>query len=65
MKNTTLSVLALLGGMVLGSAVALAFTPKTGEEMRGMVRDFLGDEMKKWHESCRQAKAACESEAKG
>ncbi|MBO7220895.1 MAG: YtxH domain-containing protein [Alistipes sp.] len=65
MKNTTLSVLALLGGMVLGSAVALAFAPKTGEEMRGMVRDFLGDEMNKWHEACRQAKAACESESKG
>ena len=43
MKNTTLCIFSVLGGMVLGSAVALALAPKTGQEMRGFVRDFLND----------------------
>ena len=48
MKQTTLCVLSLLGGVAIGSAVALAFAPKTGTEMRGMVRDFLNEEINKW-----------------
>lgn len=37
--------------MVLGSALALAFTPKTGAEMRKAVQDFVNDEIARW-QSC-------------
>lgn len=60
MKNTTLCLASMLGGMVLGSALALAFTPKTGEEMRSFVRDFLSDEFAKWHHACKEGACECE-----
>ena len=55
MKNTTLCIFSVLGGMVLGSAVALALAPKTGNEVRTIVRDFLIDEFSKWHAACKDA----------
>lgn len=33
-KNTGSIIAALLGGAILGAAVALAFAPKSGEELR-------------------------------
>ena len=42
----------------------MAFTPKTGEEMRGFVRDFLNDEVDKWREAYKGAVSACECEKK-
>ena len=50
--------------MVLGSAVALALTPKTGEEMRNFVRGFLNDEIDKWRSACKGAASSCECEKK-
>ena len=50
--------------MVLGSAVALALAPKTGQEMRGFVRDFLNEEIDKWRMACKEAMPACECEKK-
>ena len=64
MKNTTLCIFSVLGGMVLGSAVALALAPKTGQEMRGFVRDFLNEEIDKWRMACKEAMPACECEKK-
>lgn len=63
MKQSTLCVFSLIGGMAIGSALALAFTPKTGKEMRGLVRDFLSDEYNKW---CghKEATPACDCEQK-
>ena len=63
MKNTTLCFVSVLGGMVLGSALALAFTPKTGEEMRRLVRDFINDEVEKWRLANGSSKP-CECEHK-
>lgn len=51
MKNSLLCIGSILGGMVLGSALALAFTPKTGAEMRKAVQDFVNDEIARW-QSC-------------
>lgn len=63
MKNTTLCIFSVLGGMVLGSAVALALAPKSGQEMRGFVRDFLNDEIDKWRAAYKEAMpAGCECE---
>lgn len=63
MKNTTLCIASLLGGMAIGSVLALAFTPKTGEEMRHLVRNFLSDELSKLHNSC-CADGTCECDKK-
>jgi gas vesicle protein len=64
MKNTTLCIFSVLGGMVLGSAVALALAPKTGEEMRGIVHKFLNDEIEKWRSACKEAVPSCECDKK-
>lgn len=63
MKNTTLCIASLLGGMAIGSVLALAFTPKTGEEMRHLVRNFLSDELSKLHNGC-CADGTCECDKK-
>jgi gas vesicle protein len=60
MKQGTLCVLSLLGGVILGSAVALAFAPKTGKEMRGMMRDFLNDGINKWGSGECESACGCE-----
>lgn len=41
--------------MVIGSALALAFTPKTGVELRKAVQDFVNDEISRW-QSCHDGK---------
>lgn len=64
MKQTTFCILSLLGGAIIGSAVALAMTPKTGKEMRGMVRDFLNEEINKWSACSKEGAAACGCEEK-
>ena len=64
MKNTTLCIFSVLGGMVLGSAVALAFAPKTGQEMRSFVRDFLNEEIDKWRSAYKDAMPTCDCEKK-
>jgi gas vesicle protein len=64
MKNTTLCIFSVLGGMVLGSAVALALAPKTGQEMRSFVRDFLNEEIDKWRSAYKDAIPSCECDKK-
>ncbi len=64
MKNTTLCIFSVLGGMVLGSAVALALAPKTGQEMRSFVRDFLNEEIDKWREAYKEAIPSCDCDKK-
>lgn len=64
MKNSTLCIFSVLGGMVLGSAVALALTPKTGHEMRQIMREFLNEEMAKWHAACKDMMPNCDCEKK-
>ncbi len=48
MKQSTFCLLSMLGGAVIGSIVALAFAPKSGVEMRGMVRDLVHDGINKF-----------------
>ncbi|MBR5807838.1 MAG: YtxH domain-containing protein [Alistipes sp.] len=64
MKNTTLSIVSLLGGMLIGSALTLALTPKTGEEMRHLVHDFIHDEIDKLHAACKDSIKPCDCEKK-
>lgn len=51
MKSPVLCMFSVLGGMVLGSALALALTPKTGSELRKAMHDFVNEEIAHWH-SC-------------
>ena len=64
MKHTTLCIFSVLGGMVLGSAVALALAPKSGQEMRNFVRDFLNEEIDKWRAAYKDVVPACNCEKK-
>lgn len=48
MKNTTMCIASLLGGMILGSALAMLFTPQSGAELRHQIKGFVEDEMGKF-----------------
>ena len=39
--------MTLLGGALMGAAIAMLVTPKTGRQMRDHIRDFIGDELDK------------------
>ena len=47
MKNTGIIIASLLGGMIVGSALTMLFTPQSGPELRGKIKDFVDDEVKK------------------
>ena len=64
MKSSMWCFASLLGGMVLGSAIALAVAPKSGEEMRRLVRDFINDEVEKWRLANGVSSKPCECEHK-
>lgn len=36
---------AFLGGAIVGGVLALLFAPRSGAETRGMIRDFVDDEI--------------------
>ena len=57
MKDSVLCVFSMLGGMILGSAVALALTPKTGREWRDSIRDFVDKEIDKVRCHCNEVAA--------
>ena len=41
MKHTGICIASLVGGMVLGSALAMLFTPQSGPELRQSIRDLI------------------------
>ncbi|MBR5849513.1 MAG: YtxH domain-containing protein [Alistipes sp.] len=47
MKNTTMCVASLLGGLIIGSALAMLFTPQSGPELRHHIKGFVDDEVSK------------------
>ncbi|MBQ8804873.1 MAG: YtxH domain-containing protein [Bacteroidaceae bacterium] len=52
MKQTGLCIVTLLGGALMGAAIAMLVTPKTGRQMRDHIRDFISDEMEKMRCKC-------------
>lgn len=44
--------MTLLGGALMGAAIAMLVTPKTGRQMRDQIRDFIGDELDKIRCKC-------------
>lgn len=52
MKQTGLCIVSLLGGALMGAAVAMLVTPKTGRQMRDYLRDLIADELESLHCKC-------------
>lgn len=55
MKNSGLCLITLFGGALIGAAVAMLVTPKTGQEMRDSIRDFVNKEMERARCKCNEA----------
>lgn len=45
MRHTTICIASLLGGMILGSALAMLLTPQSGPELRHKIKDAVEDEV--------------------
>ncbi len=44
---------AILGGALLGGAVALLFAPKSGERTRADIKHYFDDEVEKYRDKCK------------
>ena len=69
MKNTGIIITSLLGGLIVGSALTMLFTPQSGLETRKQIKDFLNDEIDKMkdkvekvHEQIEEARCKCSAE---
>ncbi|MBQ5653697.1 MAG: YtxH domain-containing protein [Alistipes sp.] len=47
MKHTSICLVSLLGGMVVGSALAMLMTPQSGPELRAKIKDWVEEEVDK------------------
>lgn len=47
MKNPGLCIVSVLGGAILGAALAMFLTPQSGQELRNSLRDYLDKEVDK------------------
>lgn len=47
MKNTGIVIVSLLGGLIVGSALTMLFTPHSGPDMRRHIKNFIDDEIDK------------------
>lgn len=56
MKHTCYCFATLLGGMVIGSALAMLLTPKTGPEMRTAIKGLVEKEIDKVRCKCEELK---------
>lgn len=45
MKNTGIAIVSLVGGMIIGSALTMLFTPQSGPELRRKIKDSIDDEV--------------------
>lgn len=45
MKNTGTAIASLLGGLIIGSALTMLFTPQSGAELRKQIKDLIDDEV--------------------
>ena len=63
MNNFFKGAALLLGGAVLGAAVALLLTPKTGEEVRKQLADLLEEAKQQMNQKQQEAKRETEKEA--
>lgn len=45
MKNTGIAIVSLVGGMIIGSALTMLFTPQSGADLRRKIKDSIDDEI--------------------
>lgn len=60
MKHSTICAASLLGGIVIGSALAMLFTPQSGEELRHQIRERFNREIDKAKEEIDKVKREIE-----
>ena len=56
MKQSGLCIITLLGGAMIGAAITMLITPKTGRQMRDSIRDFVNDEWERMRCKCNDEK---------
>lgn len=59
MKQTSICVASLLGGMIIGSALAMLLTPQSGPELRNNLREAFDREINKVKEEIDKARCHC------
>ncbi|HBX90073.1 YtxH domain-containing protein [Alistipes sp.] len=62
MKNTGIVIASLIGGMVVGSALAMLLTPQSGPELRKQIKDFIDKQSEKVHEKLDKVHEKVQSE---
>jgi len=63
MKHTGICITSLLGGMLIGSALAMLFTPQSGADLRRQIKDFLDNEADKAEDKLRKIQERIEKTA--
>lgn len=61
MKNTGIVIASLIGGMVVGSALALLFAPQSGSDTRQQIKDLVDEGIDK----AKQAAGTLKNQIKG
>ncbi len=66
MKNTGICIAAsLVGGMLVGTALTLLLTPKSGPEMRQQIRDLVERETRHMREKAERMREALDDDRDG
>ena len=60
MKNTVIVIASLVGGMIIGSALTMLFTPQSGPELRRKIKESLGDEIDRMKEKLNEVEEQIE-----
>ncbi len=59
MKNTGIVIVSLLGGLLVGSALTMLFTPQSGPEFRKQIKDLFDTELDKVKDKVEQMRCKC------
>ena len=60
MKNTGIAIVSLVGGLIIGSALMMLFTPQSGPELRRKIKESLGDEIDRMKEKLNEVEEQIE-----
>lgn len=60
MKNTGIAIVSLVGGLFIGSALTMLFTPQSGPELRRKIKESLGDEIDRMKEKLNEVEEQIE-----
>ena len=60
MKNTGIAIVSLVGGLIIGSALTMLFTPQSGPELRRKIKESLGDEIDRMKETLNEVEEQIE-----